>query len=193
MDHKLIRTFVAVPIPDSVIELQNSLRSTIHPKRGRIKWLRPDQLHLTLKFIGDTPESSFDDIRSLLYCIANKIRPIQLEIKKTGCFPKKERPRFMWAGISGETGKLNNLVNDIQSGLDLLGFYNDEKPYHPHITLGRARYPQKHTPNLSQFLETVYEPIPFVIEKFQFISSELFPNGPVYTILSTHFFKNYSV
>ena len=99
----------------------------------------------------------------------------------------------MWAGISGETGKLNNLVNDIQSGLDLLGFYNDEKPYHPHINLGRARYPQKHTPNLSQFLETVYEPIPFIIEKFQFISSELFPNGPVYTILSTHFFKNYSV
>ena len=193
MDHKLIRTFVAVPIPDSVIELQNSLQSTIHPKRGRIKWLRPDQLHLTLKFIGDTPESSFDDIRSLLYCIAKKIRPIQLHIKETGCFPKKERPRFMWAGISGETGKLNNLVNDIQSGLDLLGFYNDEKPYHPHITLGRARYPQKHTPNLSQFLETVYEPIPFVIEKFQFISSELFPNGPVYTILSTHFFKNYSV
>ena len=193
MDHKLIRTFVAVPIPDSVIELQKFLQCTIDLKRGPIKWVRSDQLHLTLKFIGDTPESSFDDIRYLLDCIANKTRPIQLRIKETGCFPKKERPRVMWTGISGETGQLNNLVTEIQSGLDLLGFYNDEKSYHPHITLGRTQYPQKHTPNLSRFLETVYEPIPFVIEKFQFISSELFPNGPVYTILSTHFFGNNSV
>lgn len=193
MDHKLIRTFVAVPVPESVVALQKTLRATIDPKRGKIKWVRPDQLHLTLKFIGDTPESSFDDIRSVLDGIANNTGPIQLNIKGTGCFPKIERPRVLWAGIQGETEKLNTLVNGIQSALDPLGFFKDEKPYHPHITLGRARYPQKVTPDVTSFLETPYSAIPFGIEKIQFISSELFPNGPVYTILSTHFFKNNSV
>ncbi|MDP6992081.1 MAG: RNA 2',3'-cyclic phosphodiesterase [Candidatus Marinimicrobia bacterium] len=193
MDHKLIRTFVAVPVPEPVLALQKTLRSTIDPKRGQIKWVRPDQLHLTLKFIGYTPESSFDDIRSVLDGIANNTRPIQLNIEGTGCFPKKERPRVLWAGIQGEIEKLNTLVNATQSALDLLGFFKDDKPYHPHITMGRARYPQKHTPDVSFFLDAPYSGIPFGIEKIQFISSELFPNGPVYTILSTHFFKNNSV
>ncbi len=58
MDHKLIRTFVAVPVPEPVLALQKTLRSTIDPKRGKIKWVRPDQLHLTVKFIGDTPEGA---------------------------------------------------------------------------------------------------------------------------------------
>ncbi len=193
MAPNLIRTFVAVPVPESVFDLQNTLRSTIDPKKGKIKWVRRDQLHLTLKFIGDTPESSFGDIRTILDEIVNKTSTIQLEISGTGCFPKKERPRVLWAGVTGETDRLLHLVDDVQSELDPRGFFKDELDYHPHITLGRARYPQKHTPNISAFLKTEYSPIPFVIEKIQFISSELFPNGPVYTILSTHFFKNNSV
>jgi len=81
----------------------------------------------------------------------------------------------------------------IQKILNPLGFPKNEKKYHPHITIARAKYPQKKTPDISTFLNTSFDPIPFPIKKVQFISSELFPNGPVYTILSTHFFGNNSV
>ena len=82
------------------------------------------------------------------------------------------------------------MFNEIQSSLESLGFYKDDKLFHPHITLGRSKYPQKRTPDIASFLAKSYDPIFFRVEKIQFLTSELFPNGPVYTILSTHFFEN---
>ncbi|MEA1881455.1 MAG: RNA 2',3'-cyclic phosphodiesterase [Candidatus Marinimicrobia bacterium] len=193
MDYKLIRTFVAIPVPELVYALQDSLKATVDPKIGKIRWVRKDQLHLTLKFLGDTTQDYIEKIRLTMQKIADQSNPFNLTIKGTGCFPKIERPRVMWAGINGEVDKLNKLVEAIQNDLDPLGFPKDSHAYHPHITLGRARYPQKNTPDISQFLKTTFDLIQFRIEKVQFISSELFPNGPVYTILSTHFFGNNSV
>jgi 2'-5' RNA ligase len=115
--------------------------------------------------------------------------PINLKIQRIGCFFKVVRSRVMWTGIKGELNSLNKLVDKIQNNLDQLEIPKKNKPFHPHITLGRAKDLKK-TPNISTFLNISYDPIPFRIEKVRFISSELFPNGPVYTILSTHFFGN---
>jgi len=189
MNNKLIRTFIAIPVPEPLIQLRDKLKFSVSEKTGKIRWVRNDQLHLTLKFLGDTSEASIDEVRKVVQKIADQSRPFNLFINNTGCFPKVERPRVMWVGLDGEIDQLNQLVGVIQDELDPLGFPKDEKAYHAHITLGRAKYPQRNTPDISTFLNTSYEPIPFRIEKFQFVSSELFPNGPVYTILSTHFFS----
>ena len=193
MDYKLIRTFIAVPVPEPLFNLQEKLKATISEKTGKIRWLRKDQLHLTLKFLGDTTEDSINDVRRIMQNIADEFKPFNVPIQKTGCFPKIERPRVMWVGVSGELAKLDQLVERIQKKLNPLGFPKDENKYYPHITIARAKYPQKKTPDISTFLDTSFDPIPFQIKKVQFISSELFPNGPVYTILSTHFFGNNSV
>ena len=190
MDCSLIRTFVAIPVPNAVFGLQDQLRSVISEKFGRIEWIKNDRLHLTLKFVGDTPESSFKPIQDELEKISKTTETIQLKIEGTGCYPIKERPRVLWSGITGEISKLEKLFKEIQSSLESLGFYKDDKPFHPHITLGRSKYPQKRTPDIASFLAKSYDPISFRVEKIQFITSELFPNGPVYTILSTHFFEN---
>jgi 2'-5' RNA ligase len=190
VDYNLIRTFIAVPVPQQVLELQNYLKSTVSGKTGKIDWVRSDQLHLTLKFLGDTTESSIGRVQSTIKNITKETSPFDLKIQGTGCFPKVERPRVMWAGIEGAIKSLYDLLEMIQIKLDPLGFPKDIKPFHPHITLGRAKYPQKRTPDISTFLNSNYDSIPFRIEKVQYISSELFPNGPIYTILSTHFFGN---
>tara|TARA_Y100000758_G_scaffold303107_1_gene273032 strand:- start:1375 stop:1950 length:576 start_codon:yes stop_codon:yes gene_type:complete len=190
MDYSLIRTFVSIPVPDAVSGLQDILRSAIPERFGHIEWVKKDLLHLTLKFVGDTPESSFKSIQDELEKIAKTTETIQLKIEGTGCYPIKERPRVLWSGITGEISKLEKLFKEIQSSLESLGFYKDDKPFHPHITLGRSKYPQKRTPDIASFLAKSYDPISFRVEKIQFITSELFPNGPVYTILSTHFFEN---
>ena len=190
MDYSLIRTFVSIPVPDAVSGLQDILRSAIPERFGHIEWVKKDMLHLTLKFVGDTPESSFKSIQDELEKISKTTETIQLNIEGTGCYPIKERPRVLWSGITGEISKLEKLFKEIQSSLESLGFYKDDKPFHPHITLGRSKYPQKRTPDISSFLAKSYDPISFRVEKIQFITSELFPNGPVYTILSTHFFEN---
>ena len=193
MDHRLIRTFIAIPVPESVFVLQGNLKNTIEKKTGKVRWVKRDQLHLTLKFVGDTPEESIDDVRGVMQKVSNQMTPFKIFIQGVGCFPKIERPRVMWVGLDGEIDKLNQLVTAVHDGLDPLGFPRDEKEFHPHITMARAKYPQKKTPDISSFLNTTYDPIPFRIEKIQFISSELFPNGPVYTILGTHFFGNNSL
>ena len=180
-------------MPEPLFNLQEKLKATISEKTGKIRWLRKDQLHLTLKFLGDTTEDSINDVRRIMQNIADEFKPFNVPIQKTGCFPKIERPRVMWVGVSGELAKLDQLVERIQKKLNPLGFPKDEKKYYPHITIARAKYPQKKTPDISTFLDTSFDPIPFQIKKVQFISSELFPNGPVYTILSTHFFGNNSV
>ena len=190
MDHRLIRTFIAIPVPESVFVLQGNLKNTIAKKTGKVRWIKRDQLHLTLKFMGDTPEGSIDDVRGVMQKIANQMTPFKIFIQGVGCFPKIERPRVIWVGLDGQIDKLNHLVTAVHDGLHPLGFPREEKEFHPHITMARAKYPQKKTPDISSFLNTTYEPIPFRIEKIQFISSELFPNGPVYTILGTHFFGN---
>ena len=190
MDHRLIRTFIAIPVPESVFVLQGNLKNTIEKKTGKVRWVKRDQLHLTLKFVGDTPEESIDDVRGVMQKVANQMTPFKIFIQGVGCFPKIERPRVMWVGLDGEIDTLNQLVTAVHDGLDPLGFPRAEKEFHPHITMARAKYPQKKTPDISSFLNTTYDPIPFRIEKIQFISSELFPNGPVYTILGTHFFGN---
>ena len=190
MDHRLIRTFIAIPVPESVFVLQGNLKNTIEKKTGKVRWVKRDQLHLTLKFVGDTPEESIDDVRDVMQKVANQMTPFKIFIQGVGCFPKIERPRVMWVGLDGAIDKLNQLVTAVHDGLHPLGFPREEKEFHPHITMARAKYPQKKTPDISSFLNTTYDPIPFRIEKIQFISSELFPNGPVYTILGTHFFGN---
>ena len=183
MDYKLSRTFIAVPVSERLFNLQEKLKATISEKKGKIRWLRKDQLHLTLKFLGDTTEDSINDVRRIMQNIADEFKPFNVSIQKTGCFPKIERPRVMWVGVSGELAKLDQLVERIQKKLNPLGFPKDEKKYYPHITIARAKYPQKKTPDISTFLDTSFDPIPFQIKKVQFISSELFPNGPVYTCL----------
>jgi len=164
------------------------LVSTINPKSGKIRWVAKSNLHLTLRFLGPTPEESLDDINALLDQQLNARTPFKLQIAGTGCFPKPERPRILWLGIEGQVSELQAVVQRLNSGLERLGFPAEEREYHPHLTLARIKYPQKRTPEIKTFLNTTYELIPLLVDRLQFISSELFPNGPVYTILRTHFF-----
>jgi len=175
MDYKLIRTFIAVPVPEPLFNLREKLKATISEKTGKIRWLRKDQIHLTVKFLGDTTEDSINDVRHVMQKVADEFKPFNISIQKTGCFPKIERPRVMWIGVSGELDKLYQLVEKIQKKLNPLGFPKDEKKYHPHITIARAKYPQKKTPDISTFLKKNKKP--YMMQQ----DSHLYPgqkNGP---------------
>jgi 2'-5' RNA ligase len=189
----LLRTFIAIPVPETLFPVLRHLKTLVQRNGSKVKWVRPEAIHLTLKFLGHTPESSVKEIRSILSELAQDQMTFQLSITGTGCFPKQERPRILWLGINGELDPLNQLVSKINRRLEPLGFLTEEKTFIPHLTLARISYPQKKNPEISAFLDASYDPIPFSVQKFQFISSELFSNGAVYSILSTHFFGNNSI
>lgn len=185
---RLLRTFIAIPVPRQVLVVRDMLVSTINPKSGKIRWVAKGNLHLTLRFLGPTPEESLDEINDFLAKQLSTCASFELQIAGTGCFPKPERPRVLWLGIEGQLDELKAVVQRMNAGLERLGFPPEEREYHPHLTLARIKYPQKRTPEIKNFLHTTYEPISLHVDRLQFISSELFPNGPVYTILGTHFF-----
>ncbi len=115
---------------------------------------------------------------------------MNLTIIGTGCFPVPTRPRILWLGLGGEIDSMKNFVSDINKSLEKLGFPVEEKEFIPHITIGRISYPPKSTPDVSTFLQTKFEPVSMSLTRIRFMSSELFPNGPIYSILGTHFLKS---
>jgi len=185
MTEKLLRTFLSVPVPREVSSKKNMLYSTLENVDGDINWVKNIQLHLTLKFLGHTPESSIDNVIDHVKKITPNTQPFDLKIEKTGCFPVSTRPRTLWLGVEGTLKPLFTMVESIETVLESLGFPRSDREFSPHITLARIKYPQKYTPNVDPFLKSSYDPIDFPVDRVQYFSSELLPTGAVYTILKT--------
>ena len=192
MSDKLLRTFISVTLPKEIVNLSRMLQTTVRSKKDNVKWVNPGNIHLTLKFLGHTPPSAIDKINSVLSGMVGKYENIKLEVSGTGSFPVPERPRVLWLGVKGQVKQLQELVHNINNELEKDGFLIEEKDYVPHITLARIKYPPKETPDITDYLNTSFEPIKFNISRIRFMSSELFPNGPIYSILGTHFLGNNS-
>ncbi|MDP6397072.1 MAG: RNA 2',3'-cyclic phosphodiesterase [Candidatus Marinimicrobia bacterium] len=186
MPEKLIRTFIAIDTPETVTQVALSLQSSVKVNPKAVKWVRKENIHITLRYIGPTAPGEVDKINRLLNEIVGQNSDLSLNVSSTGCFPKKERPRILWLGVDGDVAKLKLLVEMINSEMDQLGYPKEEHNYSPHITIGRIRYPQKVTPDVTDFLSTQYEPISWNIPKIILYQSELLPSGAIYSILGTH-------
>ena len=172
MEDNLIRTFLTVPLPNEVKGKKNMFFSTIDQSKVQINWIKSQNLHLTLKFIGYTPENLFGEIVSELSEIFKNQKPFSISVKDTGCFPSPERPSTLWMGIDGNTNPLKNLVLNIENTMENLGFPRSYKKFYPHITIARIKYPQKLTPDIQIFLKSHYDPIDLTIDRVQFLASE---------------------
>ncbi len=181
MDNRLLRTFVAVTVPTALLDVRNMLRTTVQHKKDNLKWVQNGQIHLTLKFIGYTPPDGISAIHDTLANVSKKHSAMGFEIATTGCFPVSTRPRILWVGLQGDEEPLVQLVRDINNALDPFGYPADEKQFIPHITLARIKYPPKQTPDITQYLHAQFEPIPFFVNKFILMSSELRTTGAVYS------------
>lgn len=187
MSDHLLRTFISVTVPNEIISLQDMLKTTVDFNGKNLRWSKPGQIHLTLKFIGHTPPDSLETINKELENIVRRHEWMELSVQGTGCFPIPQRPRILWLGLDGQLKRLEHFINDINESLEIIGFPREEKDFIPHITIGRVKYPPKTTPDISTFLNVNFNPIPMSITRIRFMSSELFSGGPIYSILGTHF------
>ncbi len=163
------------------------LKTTVDFKGKNLKWVKSGQIHLTLKFIGFTPPDAVDEMNGILGEVVKRHGWMNLSVTGTGCFPVPTRPRILWLGLDGAINKLKFFVSDINVSLEKLGFPIEEKEFIPHITIGRVSYPPKFTPDISTFLRSKFESVSMSVTRIRFMCSELFPNGPIYSILGTHF------
>tara|TARA_B100001250_G_scaffold165625_1_gene142564 strand:+ start:1515 stop:2093 length:579 start_codon:yes stop_codon:yes gene_type:complete len=185
MKNKLVRTFLSIPIINDIKSKKNMLYSTLEESNSTINWVKNSNLHLSVKFIGQTPESSIDEIIECVSKITSSIKPFSVEVSGTGCFPTITRPKTLWLGVSGEVKSLMNMVKEIENKLFKIGFSKEKKEFIPHITVARISYPQNVIPDINIFLKSSYDVIDLEIDRVQFFSSELLPNGAIYSLLKT--------
>ncbi len=174
-----MRLFVAVFPPP---EIQKALSKSTSGLRieGPARWIRPENIHLTLKFLGDSRDEAVGRIASALRETASRHRLFNLAPSGFGGFPRPEKARVVWAGAKGGAEPLRALAEDVESSLEPLGFERENRVFSPHFTLGRA----KKKPMKMEVEKEMAIP-GFVVNEIHLVKSETKKEGAVYTMLET--------
>lgn len=191
-EKRIIRTFIAIELPavilDKIRMVQTGLKKTIH---GMIRWVRPENIHLTLKFLGDVSLSDIESIKRAMALKTIDFPPFNLEVRGLGSFPDVTRPRVIWLGINGDTGALLAMQKEIDEELSCLGFPKDDRPFRPHLTLGRVKV-SKGIIGLARAVEDggTLAAGTFGVEKVIMFKSELLSQGAIYKKLAVFPLEN---
>lgn len=152
-----------------------------------VRWVNPAGIHLTYKFLGDTPEVEIPSISKTLDEIGALVTPFSIAIKGLGCFPNCSRPRVIWVGVKDESGSLLKMQTNIERGLVKLGFAEERRKFHPHLTLGRLRRGAEKSEimHLGETLRNVSQPNlgNQEVSRIELVQSDLRPSGAIYTRL----------
>jgi len=182
------RTFISVNI-DNRETLENlvATQKTLNATGADIKTVEPENIHITLKFLGEIPETQVQRVKEKIIEIS--FTPIKLEIEEIGVFPNHRRPRVIWAGVKGEIEQLRQVFKELEEKLQTIGIKKERRRFQPHITIGRVRGGRNRENLLHELLQlqnTRYGEI--IVNHISFMKSELTRQGPIYTQLaaSTH-------
>jgi 2'-5' RNA ligase len=186
-----LRIFVAIPLPETLLErladVQYRLQGKV-PHRS-VRWVRSEGIHLTLKFLGDTPREKIPTIQEALTVVARNAPTCTVTAEGLGCFPSPRRPRVIWVGVNEPTGTLKVLYQAIEEAMTSLGYKPERHSFTPHLTLGRVRRgtSREEQRQISEAVTgtRVGELEAFTAEGFELIRSELKPSGAEYTTLET--------
>lgn len=184
-----MRLFIAAPLSQRVeTELENII---YHLKKvaGNIRWVKPAYIHLTIKFLGETNQSSIKSLTEIIDNVSSTTSISEFEIAKLGGFPSLIRPKALWAGLDGDQAQLERLAGQVDERVHELGFEKETRKFRPHLTLGRIKKPEA-IPELAEFIEQFeIEPIPVKIDRLTLFVSTLTPQGPIYEKLHQALFK----
>lgn len=180
-----IRSFLALEPPEGVRKeiaaVQDRLRKGL---QGDIRWVRPEGIHLTLKFFAGISGDEASDVGVVVGKAADKERPFSLAVGGLGVFPDPRRPRVLWLGMGGDVDRLLAFQKGIEQALLQIGFPREERPFRPHLTLGRIRT-ARGLVGLARALEEgqAWKAGRFVAPGLALIQSRLTPGGALHTRL----------
>jgi 2'-5' RNA ligase len=180
-----IRTFIAVPLADAIREKALALQESMATASNAVKWVEPENIHLTLLFLGEVDSRELHAICRAVESVTVQHAPIEMSVAGTGCFPNPRRPRILWIGIDEGAAELVALHDDLEEALLQLGSYRrEERDFKPHITLGRVKGEDTGT-DLAETLVKYksWTGGHMTAREVLVMGSELTRDGPVYTII----------
>jgi 2'-5' RNA ligase len=179
-----VRLFVALEIPPAVRENLANFIKQLRPLAPQPRWVRPKNLHVTLKFIGEAPSEKLGAILAALAAVRSN-QAVTIEFRGLGFFPKEKRPRVFWAGMN-TSPNLKTLAADIEHAMEKLGIPPEQRPFSPHLTLARfepPRLPEKLRTPIRENATREFGSL--AAKEFRLIESKLKPSGAEYTTLES--------
>jgi 2'-5' RNA ligase len=183
-----MRLFVALEIPPAVRENLAALIKSLCAVSPQTRWVRSENLHVTLKFIGEVPETKLASIRGALAGVRSE-QPVVLDFQGLGFFPNEKHPRVLWAGIEASPN-LKTLAGDIDGATEKLGIPREQRPFSPHLTLARfepPRMPETLRAAIQENAERDFGSLR--TSQFHLIESKLKRSGAEYTTVESFSFE----
>jgi 2'-5' RNA ligase len=185
----MVRTFIAITPPATLHAAMQEVREAFRSQSRSWRWLPPEHVHLTLKFLGEVPADTLPALGEAMEQSVEAQAAFGLAAQNLGCFPSLSRPRILWMGLDDPRGALAEVHTRLEAALAALGYAPEARPFRPHLTLARARNRREqidrvqlgallHAFQGKRFGE-------FAVSHLHLYRSDLQKSGAVYTVLHT--------
>ena len=182
------RLFCAFELPEalrhSIAEHGRKVREAVPDAAA--SWIRPENVHLTMKFFGNVDPARAPVISAAAACVVKEFSPIQIEVGKTGVFPRPSRPQVLWIGVEDASGALLKLQQRLEDEFAVAGFPKEDRAFRPHLTIARIRKTQNADRLAQIHLGLPFSGVPVRLDELILFRSELSPKGSKYTAISRH-------
>jgi RNA 2',3'-cyclic 3'-phosphodiesterase len=176
-----IRTFICIDIPGNIKLQMEALQTKLRAAGGQVSWVKPANVHLTLKFLGNVAEHRIVQVCSAVRRAARVTGPFAIEVGGAGGFPSSRAPRVLWVGLAKSPPELLALYKSVEDELYSLGFDRETRGFSPHLTIGRLRS-QQNARQLGDLITAMgFEPETFEAPEVIVMRSNLKPTGAIYT------------
>ena len=186
-----VRAFIAIRLSQEVLAAVAGVQTRLRQEQGgnAARWIVPESIHLTLKFLGDVPVDRLPAVNAATTRAGAPFAPLTLGLSGLGCFPNLRRPRIVWLGLREPTGALMRLQAALELELEREGFPREERAFTPHLTIGRVQ-PSARPGELQSLAAGVAayrleEEVAMQADALYVLQSELRPSGAVYSELFT--------
>ena len=178
-----LRTFVALLLPDRVRAGLAAVSSELRAQTRGLTWVAPDNLHLTLRFLGEVDAAALERVRDAVAVAAAAVAPFSVNLGGLGGFPTGRAPRVLWASVAAGGERVEALFAELEAALVARGIPGESRAFHPHVTLARARDPR----GAKELLRVLGSGPAFGevrVEALHLMRSELSPRGARYSVLT---------
>ena len=178
-----IRCFIAIELSREIKQALGEIERELQKSISGVKWVDPENIHLTLKFLGNIQKGTVEDIKHILEQAVSGTPPFKIRLSEAGAFPGISRPRVLWVGIDEGKHESAEIAGRIDDGVSRLGVEKESRPFHPHLTLARVKFIKDKDSVRNAFSSLRIPPSLMTADSLTLFQSTLTREGPVYTPL----------
>jgi len=184
---EMIRAFIAVPVGEEIRESVETVEGELKRVGADVKWVKPGNVHLTLKFLGNIRPDDVGRLKAALGEVLAGQKGFEARVAGLGTFPRgRGKPRVVWMGLEEGVDRLKDLAARVDDACASVGFEREARPFAGHLTIGRSRRDGGRLPELAEAVsELLFNPLQLKVDRVNLVRSRLSPEGPTYTVLES--------